>query len=250
MIKIAAPAVIKAIAQVAGQMADKKKRERMFAIIGGIIMAVVLLLMMVWYIITAPLNLLQGLFSELQMSVIEEMRANKGFPALGFMEAGIVEGFYDPFPGINWGVSSPFGLRTHPISGRTEMHTGVDIAWYRAYGTPIGAVADGVVTLAGTSRSAGNWVIIYHGDIGPYSGVVSVYMHNTINRVTAGQIVSAGDIIGNLGTTGYSTGPHLHLEIRVGGFDGLSDGRPSGVPMNPLYFIGLPGMRDVVAEGD
>jgi len=53
-------------------MADKKKRERLFAIIGGIIMAVVLLLMMAWYIITAPLNLLQGLFTDLQMSIIED----------------------------------------------------------------------------------------------------------------------------------------------------------------------------------
>ena len=240
----------KILAQVAQQLADKKKRERLLVIIGAIIAIPLLLLMMMFYIITSPLRWIEEWFSQDEIGILEDIRSEQGFPPWGTLEAGIVEGFYCPFPGINWIVTSPFGMRINPITGITEMHQGIDISWGGSHGTPIGAVADGIVTFAGFSPSAGNWVIIYHGDIGGFQGVVSVYMHNDVNRVVIGQTVYAGEIIGTLGTTGASTGPHLHLEIRVNGFNGLSGGRASGTALDPLHFIGLPNMRPTPDDDD
>jgi len=253
------PINVKLIIQALQMIADKKKRQRFFAVLGAAILIPILFLMMVFYTITAPLRWVQNLFSNDEIYELEQIRIGQGFPPWGSLEAGIVYGFYCPFPGINWLVTSPFGIRVHPITGNIALHQGVDIAWYRSYGTPIGAIADGIVTFAGYSTSAGWWVIIYHGDIGFYDeygifqgfrGVVSVYMHNSANRVLAGDWVYAGDIIGTLGTSGMSTGPHLHLEIRLGGWNGLNNGRVSGTAVDPLQFIGLPGMREVANDYD
>ena len=241
-------------------LTDREKRRKFFIAIGVIIAIPIFLVIMFWYIITAPLRWLEGLFSSDEIAQVAELRQEMGFPSWE-LEAGIVDGFYCPFPSVNWIVTSPFGLRVHPITGVQDFHEGIDISWYNAYGVPIGAVADGVVTFAGYSSSAGHWVIIYHGDMGEYlteygtinfryRGVVSVYMHNSSNLVSAGDIVEAGDIIGFLGNSGHSTGPHLHLEIRTGGFNGLSGGRASGAAQDPLLFIGLPGMRDIEVDGE
>lgn len=246
MIVLEPTTITKILIQLARQLADKEQRKRLFVIIGAVIAIPILLIMMIWYIITAPFSWIASLFSSDDITALEEIRISQGFPAWGALEVGIVDGFYCPFPSINWEVTSPFGLRVHPISGDVEMHSGVDIAWGGSLGTPIGAIADGIVTFAGYSNSAGNWVVIYHGDIGEHSGVVSAYMHNLANRVVTGQEVRAGDTIGTLGSTGQSTGPHLHLEIRLGGFNGLTaNGRASGTAVDPLAFIGLPGMRDI-----
>jgi len=230
-------------------LADKEKRKKTLIAIGVIVAIPVLFIMMMWYTITAPLRWLQDFFSPSEISQIEDARNEFGFGGWN-LEAGIVEGFYCPFPDISWIVTSPFGIRIHPITGNAEFHQGVDISWYRAYGTPIGAIADGVVTHAGYSSSAGWWVVIYHGSIGEHVGVVSVYMHNSSNRVSTGSRVHAGDTIGFLGTSGFSTGAHLHLEIRLNGFNGFSNGVVSGTPADPLGFIGLPGMRIIPDEDD
>jgi hypothetical protein len=147
------------------------------------------------------------------------------------LEAGIVEGFYSPFPGMTWSISSPLGWRTNPMTGSgLEWHNGIDIP--KPTGTPIRAIADGYVILAQFSSSAGNWIRIDHGYIPGFGNVISEYMHNSRNLVAETnprQRVSAGQVIAEVGSTGRSTGPHLHLGILV-----------NNTHVNPVSFIGGP----------
>lgn len=107
-------------------------------------------------------------------------------------------------------MSSPFGLRQSPTSGASTFHQGVDLA--APAGTPIYASRAGVVTIATYSNSAGYYVTINHGD-----GYSSIYMHMTNYVVSAGSAVSAGQLIGYVGSTGISTGNHLHFGIAYNG---------------------------------
>ena len=107
-------------------------------------------------------------------------------------------------------VSSPFGPRTSPTAGASSYHQGIDLAG--SAGTPIYASRTGRVTLATYSNSAGYYVSINHGD-----GYSSIYMHMTNYVVSAGQTVSAGQLIGYMGSTGISTGNHLHFGIALNG---------------------------------
>lgn len=103
-------------------------------------------------------------------------------------------------------ISSGFGMREHPRFGGRRFHTGIDITLPN--GTPLHATADGVVSFADRSGGNGNIVVIEHGH-----GLSSVYAHNTKNLVKAGQTVSRGAIIAYSGSTGISTGPHVHYEV-------------------------------------
>jgi murein DD-endopeptidase MepM/ murein hydrolase activator NlpD len=107
-------------------------------------------------------------------------------------------------------VTSGFGGRMHPIARQFRMHTGVDYA--APTGTPIRAVGDGVVAFAGVQRGYGNVVEIKHRD-----GKSTLYAHMHTIAVRKGQALSQGDRIGTVGSTGWSTGPHLHFEFRVNG---------------------------------
>lgn len=107
-------------------------------------------------------------------------------------------------------VSSPFGPRTSPTAGASTYHQGIDLAG--SAGSPIYASRTGRVTLATYSNSAGYYVSINHGD-----GYSSIYMHMTNFVVSAGQTVSAGQLIGYMGSTGISTGNHLHFGIALNG---------------------------------
>ena len=104
-------------------------------------------------------------------------------------------------------VGSRFGYRTHPILRTREFHRGIDVG--AATGTPLYAAADGYVRFVGWMNGFGNVVIIDHG-----AGYSTVYAHNSRNRVTQGQRVNRGDHIADVGSTGMSTSPHLHFEIR------------------------------------
>jgi len=150
------------------------------------------------------------------------------------LEAGEVEGFYNPFPGMDWRISSPFGWRGNPFgTGGREFHNGIDIP--KPVGTPIRAIADGYVILAQFHSSAGNWIQIDHGYILGFGRVISEYMHNSRNLVSVTNPrtrISAGQVIAEVGSTGRSTGPHLHLGIRA-----------NSEHVNPLIFIGLPPSR-------
>ncbi|MGI9665520.1 MAG: murein hydrolase activator EnvC family protein [Acidimicrobiia bacterium] len=116
-------------------------------------------------------------------------------------------GWVRPVPG---GVSSGFGMRVHPITGDNRMHNGWDMN--AAMGEPIKAGKAGTVILSGVKGGYGNTVMIDHG-----GGFVTLYAHQSKLGVSVGQSVSAGQVIGYVGSTGQSTAPHLHFEVRVNG---------------------------------
>lgn len=107
-------------------------------------------------------------------------------------------------------ITSAFGGRESPTEGASSNHQGIDIG--ASTGSDIVAAADGVVTIATYSASAGNYVMLSHG-----GGVSTVYMHCSSLNVSEGQSVTQGQVIAKVGSTGYSTGPHLHFGIRSGG---------------------------------
>ena len=107
-------------------------------------------------------------------------------------------------------INSPFGYRIHPIYGTSKFHSGVDIN--AGYGTSILAADSGTVILAGWNGGYGNCVVISHGN-----GVSTLYGHMSSIAVSSGQSVSQGQVIGYVGSTGNSTGPHLHWEVAVNG---------------------------------
>ena len=116
--------------------------------------------------------------------------------------------------GMIWPVSGPitseFGWRTHPIFGSARFHSGLDIG--ADYGVPIHAAQSGIVIEAGWIGGYGNTIMIEHG-----GGIVTLYGHNESLAVGVGQHVNQGDVIAYCGSTGNSTGPHCHFEVRVGG---------------------------------
>lgn len=116
-------------------------------------------------------------------------------------------------------ITSPFGMRYHPILKQSKMHTGIDIA--AEMGAPIVAAADGQVIFAGYYGGYGYAVIIDHGD-----GISTLYAHNSVLLVKEGDMVKRGQVISKAGSTGLSTGPHLHFEVRK-----------NGVPVNPIDWL-------------
>lgn len=121
-------------------------------------------------------------------------------------------------PAQGW-YTSRFGFRIDPFTGRTAYHSGVDIA--AAPGTPVYAPADGVVSYVGYEPGYGRIISIDHG-----YGVITRYGHNSRVYVEMGQRVARGDVITAVGSTGRSSGPHVHYEVRV-----------EGVPVNPQKYI-------------
>ena len=122
------------------------------------------------------------------------------------------------WPAHGW-VTSGFGFRTNPFTGLTQMHEGLDIA--NRIGTPVIAPADGIVSDTGKDSAYGNVIVISHG-----FGINSRFLHLSKILVSPGQRVKRGDKIAEVGTTGKSTGPHLHYEVRV-----------NGIPVNPVRYI-------------
>lgn len=120
---------------------------------------------------------------------------------------------------VNGPVISPFGWRVHPIFGVKKFHTGIDIGV--GYGVPIHAADSGTVIYATWMSGYGNVTIIDHG-----SGISTLYAHQSSFAVSAGATVSRGQVIGAVGSTGYSTGPHLHFEVRL-----------NGNPVDPLAYL-------------
>lgn len=116
-------------------------------------------------------------------------------------------------------IASGFGMRIHPIYGIAKMHNGLDFT--APQGTPIYATGDGIVTTAGAGGGAGNHVIINHG-----YGYETVYMHMVRIKISVGQKVKRGEVIGWVGNTGASTGPHCHYEVHI-----------NGEPVDPVYFF-------------
>ncbi len=119
-------------------------------------------------------------------------------------------------------ITSNYGMRTHPITGVYKLHTGVDIS--ATIGSDFTAIADGIVVKAEYNGAYGNMVIIDHG-----GGVQTLYAHGSQIIAQVGQEVKAGDIVLKVGSTGYSTGPHAHFEVRI-----------NGSPVNPLDYVSIP----------
>ena len=139
-----------------------------------------------------------------------------------------VSNAYKPSYGGGWVWPSDTTLLTDTFGyqdWRGGSHNGIDIG--ASYGSPIYAAASGTVWIAGYSSSAGNWVVIDHG-----GGVLSVYMHASALYVSSGQYVSAGQSIAAVGSTGWSTGPHLHFGVMVG-----SSGGYDGYWVDPLGYV-------------
>ncbi len=116
-------------------------------------------------------------------------------------------------------ISSTFGPRSDPFTGTQRMHSAIDIVAPK--GTPIQSPADGIVTYAGPDPGLGNMLVIDHG-----YGVLTRYGHNNANLVREGQRVKRGDVVATVGSTGRSTGPHLHYEVHI-----------NDVAINPLKLI-------------
>ncbi|MBO8159018.1 M23 family metallopeptidase [Thermosyntropha sp.] len=145
-------------------------------------------------------------------AMIRQMQGQSGGEALG-------TGVYTwPTPGY-YSITSPFGMRFHPILQTRKLHTGVDI------GAPMGAnivAADsGVVIYAGYNGGYGNMIIVDHGN-----GMSTLYAHMSRFVVGNGATVTKGQVIGKVGSTGFSTGPHLHFEVRK-----------NGTPVDPMGYI-------------
>ena len=116
-------------------------------------------------------------------------------------------------------VTSRFGPRTHPILGTVRVHTGIDLR--AGTGTPVRAAGDGEVIIAGVRGGYGNAVVVGHG-----GNLATLNAHLSSILVSPGQKVKAGQIVGLVGSTGMSTGPHLHFEVRIG-----------GTPVDPLPYL-------------
>ncbi len=122
---------------------------------------------------------------------------------------------------VNGYLTDDFGVRSNPFGGEgSEVHPGLDIA--SEWGTPVMATADGIVVLAAPHSGYGNLVTIYHSN-----GITTRFGHLSKISVEVGQKIKRGDLIGNVGSTGRSTGPHLHYEIRE-----------NDQPVDPQRYIG------------
>jgi murein DD-endopeptidase MepM/ murein hydrolase activator NlpD len=125
--------------------------------------------------------------------------------------------FIRPIPGAP--ITSGFGYRTDPITGQQALHAGIDFG--ASCGTPIHAAGSGVVLSAAPNDGYGNATVINHG-----GGLATLYGHQSAFAVSAGQVVAQGQVVGYVGSTGKSTGCHLHFEVRV-----------NGTPVNPLGYL-------------
>jgi len=116
-------------------------------------------------------------------------------------------------------LTSGFGYRNSPFTGQREMHQGIDVA--TRFGSPIKATAAGIVTYSGRDGGLGNVVVVEHG-----YGYCTRFGHMSETKVKVGERVARGDVVGYVGNTGRSTGPHLHYEVRV-----------NGVAVSPFNYI-------------
>jgi murein DD-endopeptidase MepM/ murein hydrolase activator NlpD len=171
----------------------------------------------------ALLEQVRGRRSQYESRIREQQRESDGIAALlrrrgsGGVQISGRGSLSSPL--ANPVISSTYGYRVHPIFGDRRLHTGLDFR--AASGTPIMAAAPGEVVFAGTRGGYGNCVIVDHG-----GGVATLYAHQSAIRVSTGQQVARGEVIGSAGSTGYATGPHLHFEVRV-----------NGAPVDPMPYL-------------
>lgn len=139
---------------------------------------------------------------DIRISSLEEIPSNVSLNSYSLTEKMVT-------PVINGKITSKFGTRIHPISNELTFHAGIDIAADK--GTPIYAAFDGKVIIADYDEWNGNFIKIKHEN-----NIVTVYCHCDRLNVKKGDVIRAGEVIGFVGSTGSSTGPHLHFELRIG----------------------------------
>lgn len=166
----------------------------------------------------AALSAIQARKGEFERRLAEVQKASNGIGSiLGDRPGGTRPGSLRlPASGS---IVSPFGWRVHPIYGDRRLHAGIDID--APHGAPVRAAADGTVVIAGYQTGYGNTVVIDHG-----GGLATLSAHLSVISVRAGQTVSAGQLVGSVGNTGNSTGPHLHFEVRI-----------NGSPVDPMGYL-------------
>ena len=166
----------------------------------------------------AALSVVQARKGEFERRLAEVQKASNGIGSiLGDRPGGTRPGSLRlPASG---GIASPFGWRVHPIYGDRRLHAGIDID--APHGAPVRAAADGTVVIAGYQTGYGNTVVIDHG-----GGLATLSAHLSVISVSAGQTVSGGQLVGAVGNTGNSTGPHLHFEVRI-----------NGSPVDPMGYL-------------
>jgi murein DD-endopeptidase MepM/ murein hydrolase activator NlpD len=142
---------------------------------------------------------------DLTNQIIAEQRRRDNTDALDALRS--TEGYVWPTDG---GIGSYFGNRVHPVLGYSRLHGGLDIGG--RMGQPIWAAKEGVVIMAGRNGGYGNTIVVDHGN-----GVATLYGHQSSFVISKGDYVETGQHIGNVGSTGLSTGPHLHFEVRIDG---------------------------------
>jgi len=157
-----------------------------------------------------------------QARIVAERREQDRIRREAELQAMLAAGgrFLFPVP-VFTRISSEFGWRTHPTRRTREHHDGIDIA--ARHGNNIVAAEAGTVILSSWHGGYGNTVIIHHG-----GGYQTLYAHNSINLVRVGDVVTRGQVIARIGSTGISTGPHLHFEVIR-----------NGVPVNPRSYLGI-----------
>ncbi len=150
------------------------------------------------------------------LAAVAEAQSQAGFSNA---VSGSVAGFRSPRPQVSipsrmplagLTMTSEYGMRNHPVTGRRAAHKGVDLS--APTGTPIYATADGLVSRASWFSTYGLYVAVEHG-----SQIQTRYAHMSRLNVAEGQRIQKGDVIGYVGSTGRSTGPHLHYEVRIDG---------------------------------
>ncbi len=172
------------------------------------------------YMTQTELNTGPGIFGPRTESAVRRFQQANGLALTGRLDAATHEALQTAtpreasggfvYPTHSTTITSPFGMRLHPIHGTWRMHRGTDFG--AGHGSDVMAVADGTVTFAGNDPDGyGNWLEIEHLD-----GKRTRYAHLSSFEVTSGP-VSQGQVIGKVGSTGASTGPHLHFEVRIGG---------------------------------
>jgi murein DD-endopeptidase MepM/ murein hydrolase activator NlpD len=150
-------------------------------------------------------------------AIEEELKALTGKSTVKYDNSA----FIWPLPATSKKITCDYGYRTHPVTKKkNSLHTGVDIG-NAPTGTNIYATKSGQVIKAGWNTAYGNMIIIDHGN-----GISTLYGHASKLLVSVGQTIKQGEVIAKVGSTGYSTGPHLHFEIRE-----------NGTPVNPKKFI-------------
>lgn len=169
-------------------------------------------------------------------SVGEDSEARAVFQAWKRLDTGLTASLGVAVPSRRpieqMSLSSSYGMRVHPITGKVARHNGIDIP--APYGTPIYATADGIVGRAQRLGGYGNYVEINHGN-----EIQTRYGHMSRFVVRPGERVKKGEVIGYVGSTGRSTGNHLHYEVRI-----------EGAPVNPLPFVRSDQMAVAALSGD